>query len=327
MAITIKDLAAETGLCVGTISAYLNGKDIRTENKEKISKAIIKTGYIRNENARVLKAHSSKTIGVLIPELSSNFATAIISFTEDELRKYGYGMIVCDCRSDKELEERAISSLVSKTVDGLIVMPTAEDGSIFDLPKSRGIPVVVIDRYIEDKEVSTVLIDNRDVSRKAVENMIAKGRKNIAVIHGGMNVYTSRERFAGYKEAMEANGLSTEGRAVDGKYTIEGGYIAMKKLLRENSGLDGVFVINYDMTLGAMFALKEWGRSPYGELMFSGFDLGDLIKVIDQKVQIVDQPLREIGINAARLIIESIERKSSENIILKASITNNFEKE
>lgn len=327
MAITIKDLVAETGLCAGTISAYLNGKEIKPENKEKISKAIVKTGYIRNENARILKAHSSKTIGVLIPELSSNFATTIISFMEDELRKTGYAIIVCDCRSDKTVERQAVSSLVSKMVDGLIIMPSAEDNSIFDLPKSRNMPIVVIDRYLQDKDICQVVINNREVSEQAVENMIKKGKKNIAVIHGGMNVYTSRERFAGYKDAMNKYGLKTESMAVDGEYTIEGGYLAMKKLLDEKSDLDGIFVINYDMTLGAMYALKEWEKKADSKIMFTGFDLGNLIKVIDQKVQIVNQPLKEIGINAARLIIGSINGESSEDIILKATISNNYEKD
>lgn len=327
MAVTIKDLVTETGLCAGTISAYLNGKEIKPENKEIISKAIIKTGYLRNENARVLKAHSSKIVGVVIPELSSNFATTIISFMEDELRKTGYGIIVCDCRSDKTLERQAVSSLVSKMVDGLIIMPSAEDTGVFDLPKSRNIPIVVIDRYVQDKDICQVVINNREVSAQAVENMIKKGKKNIAVIHGGMNVYTSRERLAGYKDAMDKYGLNTEGMAVDGQYTIEGGYVAMKKLLTEKSGLDGVFVINYDMTLGAMFALKEWEKNTDSKIAFTGFDLDDLIKVIDQKVQIVDQPLKEIGVSAARLILQSIKGESSENIILKADISNNFEKE
>lgn len=94
MSITIKDLAKETGLGCATISAYLNGVPVRPYNKEKIEKAIKKLGYIRNDYARGLKTHRSRTIGVLIPELSNIFSTTIITEMEEVLRAHGYGIIV-----------------------------------------------------------------------------------------------------------------------------------------------------------------------------------------------------------------------------------------
>lgn len=89
MAATIKDIARETGLGYATISAYLNGTNVRPKNKELIEAAIQKLGYVRNEYARGLKTHRSMTIGVLIPELSNTFSTLIVSEMEDELRRMG----------------------------------------------------------------------------------------------------------------------------------------------------------------------------------------------------------------------------------------------
>ena len=146
MAVTIKDLAKETGLACATISAYLNRVPVRAYNKVKIEAAIRKLGYIRNEYARGLKTHKSGTIGVLIPELSNVFSTTIITEIEERLREKGYGIIVCDCRTDVRREEESVRFLLTKMVDGLIIMPVSADKSSFKAAIDKNIPVVVIDR-------------------------------------------------------------------------------------------------------------------------------------------------------------------------------------
>ena len=95
----------------------------------------------------------------------------------------------------------------------------------------------------------------------------------------------------------------------------------MKRLLDLSPNIDGVFVTNYDMTLGSLLALKESGRA--NSLAFTGFELGDLTKVIGQKVQIVDQPIKEIGVSAAKIILNKINKKETSDIVLSASIINN----
>ncbi len=321
MAITIKDLAKETGLGYATISAFLNGNNVRPANKEKIEKAIAKLGYIRNDFARALKAHSSKTIGVLIPELASSFATSIISYMEDELRKYGYGIIVCDCRSDKEIEKQSLRFMISKMVDGLIIMPTSEDKNLLDTVKANNIPVVVIDRKTEIEGVSHIVIDNRQISQKAVNNMLEMGRRQIALIYGGDEVYTSRERHAGYKEALDKYGAYNEKYIRNGMLSMQGGYKAMYDLITKYPEIDGVFVTNFEMTLGALLAVKDCGKKLPDDFSFTGFDLGDMGRIISQTLQVVDQPLNEIGRKAGDTIVEMIKTKLVQDIILKASIT------
>ena len=129
MAVTIKDLARETGLTAATISAYFNGASVRSYNREKIERAIDKLGYIRNDYARALRTHRSMTIGVLIPELSNMFFTGLVTEIEEALRLKRYGLIICDCRSDPSREREAVKFLQSKTVDGIIVMPATDSAS------------------------------------------------------------------------------------------------------------------------------------------------------------------------------------------------------
>lgn len=320
MAITIKDLAKETGLGCATISAYLNGVPVRPYNKEKIEKAVKKLGYIRNDYARGLKTHKSRTIGVLIPELSNIFATTIISEMEEVLRVHGYGIIVCDCRTDLKLEQQSLRFLLSKMVDGLIVMPISTDGSALDIALDTGVPVTVIDRLTDNERVSHVIINNTEISKRATEKLIGEGCRSIALISGPTTVYTAKERRRGYREAIEAQGTYDESRVYNGELSVEGGYQATKRVLADFPDVDGIFVTNYEMTVGCMIALSELGKKIGDEIKFIGFDNVEMSQVFTPKLTTVNQPLKEIGQFAAETILAMINGDNPRDIVLKANI-------
>lgn len=320
MAITIKDLARETGLGCATISAYLNGVPVRPYNKEKIEKAIKKLGYIRNDYARGLKTHRSRTIGVLIPELSNIFATTIISEMEEVLRAHGYGIIVCDCRTDLKLEQQSLRFLLSKMVDGLIVMPISTDGSALNIVLDTGVPVTVIDRLTDNERVSHIVINNREISKRATDKLINEGCKSIALISGPTTVYTAKERRQGYRDALELNGAYDENRIYNGELSVEGGYQATKRIFKDFPDVDGIFVTNYEMTMGCMIALSELGKKIGDEIKFIGFDNIEMSQAFTPKLTTVNQPLKEIGQFAADTILAMIDGDKPRDIVLKADI-------
>lgn len=320
MAVTIKDIVKETGLGAATISAYLNNVPVREYNREKIERAIKKLGYIRNEYARGLKTHESKTIGVLIPELSNIFATTIISEMEEVLRDKGYGIIVCDCRTNVEFEQNAIKFLLSKMVDGLIIMPVTTDGKTLDMATDKNIPVVVIDRMTSNDKVSHITINNKDISKEAVNILLDNKHKRIALITGDMNVYTASQRRMGYQEALEEKGCFDESLIYSGGLCVRGGYQAVKHLLYDHSKVDGIFVTNYEMTVGSIIALGEVGLTIGKDIAFVGFDSLEMSEVSAPKLVTVNQPLKEIGQIAAMTIIAAIAGKPAQNVELKAVI-------
>lgn len=320
MAITIKDLAKETGLGSATISAYLNGVPVRSYNKEKIEQAIKKLGYIRNEYARGLKTHESRTIGVLIPELSNIFATSIISEMEEMLREKGYGIIVCDCRTDLNLEQESLRFLLSKMVDGLIIMPISTDSKALKLALDNNVPITVLDRMTDSDKVSHIVINNREISSQAVNNLIERGLRRIALITGDMEVYTAKERRMGYQEALEAVGCYDESLVYNGGLSVEGGYQATKRMLKECKDIEAVFVTNYEMSVGSMIAMTEEGKLVGNEIEFIGFDNVEMSKVFTPKLATVNQPLKEIGQMAALTITSMIAGEPARNVVLNASI-------
>ena len=165
MAATVKDIAQRTGLGLATISKYLNGGHVLKKNQVLIEEAIKALDFQVNELGRGLKTGKSHTVGVVIPELSNLFSTTIISQMEDLLRQQGYGVLVCDCRTDPKLEGEAIRFLMARRVDGLINMPVGQGDQNLRPALQKGLPVLLMDRLIPGLDLDAVLVDNVSAAR------------------------------------------------------------------------------------------------------------------------------------------------------------------
>ena len=323
--VTIKDVAKETGLGISTISKYLNGGNVREKNKLAIDGAIEKLGFTANEFARGLKTKKSHTVGVVIPELSNLFITSIISVVEDILRKNGYGVIVCDCRTNEEQEREAIRFLMGKMVDGIINMPVSIDGKhLFPLIENE-IPIILLDRMIPQlrEHVNAVLVDNVSASASAIKLLFDAGHTNIGIILGPRDVFTSQQRLLGYSQVFIQNSLlPDESRIIFSDYTVQGGYESMKRLLKDNN-LTAVYTTNYEMTLGALIAISESGVNIPEQISFVGFDNVYLAQVIRPKLTIVTQPIEEIGRHTAEILLSLFSNgtKRTEVITLSTQIS------
>lgn len=305
---TIKDIARETGLGLATISKYINGGNVREKNKIAIDNAIGKLGFRINEFARGLKTNKSHTVGVIIPELNNVFITTIVTVIEDILRKNGYGVLICDCRTDEAQEHEAVRFLMGKMVDGIINMPSTKSGSHLSPLIERNIPIVLLDRMIRElkENVGAVLVDNVNAAASAVKIFFTAGHENIGIILGPEDVFTSQQRLLGYNQILIQNSLQPDtSRAIFSDYTVQGGYESTKRLLADKN-VTAVFATNYEMTLGAIIAINELGMSIPEQISFIGFDNMQLSQVIKPKLTIVTQPLEEIGKNAAEIMLSRL---------------------
>ena len=305
MAATIKDIARETGLSIATVSKYMNGATLREKNRVAIERAVHKLHYTVNEYARALKSNKSRTIGVVIPELSNLFVAHIITKMEEILRGQGYSVIVCDCHTDGKLECEAVRFLLGKMVDGIVNVPVCRDGRHLRPAVEKKVPIVLIDRPVESLAgvVDSVLIDNAAAAKKATADLLRRGHRKIGIIVGPGDVYTSRQRLRGYFDALTEYGVPAEKENIlHGDYTMEGGYESMRRLLKQKS-CTAVFVTNYDMTLGSIIAINEMGMKIPDEISVIGFDNMDLSRVTHPPLTIVAQPMEQIGAQAANLML------------------------
>ena len=309
MAATMKDIARTTGLGLATISKYLNGGKVRPRNKTLIDAAVKELDFTVNSIARSLKTNHSHTIGVIIPELSQAFSTSIITHVTDALRKKGYAVLVCDCRSDGKLEREMVSFLLNKRVDGILNMPTSTNGEHLQPALNRKVPVVLIDRMIQRLvgQVSAVLLDNVDAARKATAFLLDAGHQNTGIVLGAKGVYTSEHRCSGFRKAFAQCGLTArEENIVFSDYSIKGGYESTKKLLSVPQPPTALFVTNFEMTLGAIIALNEMQIRVPEDLSFVGFDKLDLFDAIFPSLALMKQPQNAIGECAAQLLLNML---------------------
>ena len=314
MAATMKDLSRETGLGLATISKYFNGGTVREKNRILIEAAVKKLRYVPNEVARSLKTQQTRVIGVVIPELSNAFITSIISSMEDILRKHDYAVIVCDCRSDPKREKEAVEFLMHRRVDGLINMATDTTGAHLKAALSAGIPVLLIDRLIESLrgKVSAVVIDNIHAATQAVRKLTDLGHRQIGLVLGSPNLYTTDQRLAGYLNALkEADITPSDDYIRYGDYTMDGGYQAVQELLKLKKRPTALFVTNFEMTLGAMLALQHAGIEVPKDLSVIGFDKLELFGEIFPNLTLIRQPQMSIGREAANLMLDMLSDRES----------------
>lgn len=314
MAATLKDLSRETGLGLATLSKYFNGGNVRDKNRVLIEAAVKKLRYVPNEVARSLKTQQTRVIGVIIPELSNAFITSIISSMEDILRKHDYAVIVCDCRSDPKREKEAVEFLLHRRVDGLINMATDATGAHLKAALSANIPVLLVDRLVESLrgKVSAVVIDNIHAAEQAVRKLTGLGHRQIGLVLGSPNLYTTNQRLTGYLNALKDAGIAPSDDYIRyGDYTMDGGYQAVQDLLSLKQRPTALFVTNFEMTLGAMLALQHNNIRVPEDLSVIGFDKLELFGEIFPDLTLIRQPQLSIGRETANLMLDLLSSRDS----------------
>lgn len=304
---TIKDVAKYTGLSIATISKYINGGNVLEQNRAIIQEAIEKLDYKRNEMARGLKTNKTMTIGILIPSLENIFFTTIVSMIEDQLLEEGYGTIICDFKEDADQERKKLEFLVNKNVDGIIMVSYGADKAYIQELLDREIPVILLDRMIKGLDCDCVLADNLNASYQAVEALIVKKHKRIGIICGPEDTYTAEERRKGYIRVHEDYDLEIDEQLISpADYTVEGGYKALVDFWNMSKRPTAVMVTNYEMTIGAIMAINDLGIMVPDDLSIIGFDNIQMSKVVRPPLSIVEQPMKEIGMKAAKLLVKRL---------------------
>lgn len=311
MAATIKDIRAETGLGLATISKYLNGGNVRSENRQKIEEAIKKLDYHPNETARSLVTKRTRTIGFVVNNIASNFSGVLLQHASAYLHERGYGMMICDSSLNEKQEEENIRFCVEKQVDGILMVSTSAEPDFLAPAVRAGIPAVLLDREIRSDSFDCVTIDNCNAAERAADFLISCGHRRIAVIHS--EEYTGNERYKGYLASMEKAGLSVPEEYVCSAHihSAELGYKSMMKLLKLENRPTAVLTTNYEVSLGVIMALNEQGIGCPEDISLIGFDELILPMVMRPKLTLVAQPMEEIASEGARILLKRIEEENS----------------
>lgn len=315
MSATMRDVKNKTGLSLATISKYLNGGNVLPENKILIEEAIKELHYEVNEIARGLVKNKTKIVGVMVHDIECYFSGKLLHYIGQELRKYGYAIMICDSCNDEQIESDNLKFLVSRRVDGIIVLPVSMKAGFLKPAKQAKIPIVLIDRSFQDEEFDCVGIDNKIAAYRAVRILLEHNHKQIAVIASDVE-YTGVERIKGYEDAMREAGLNIPGEYVKkGRHSTEVGYEKMKELLASPNRPTAVLMGNYDIMLGGVLAVNESEFSCPEDISLIGFDALMITGVVRPSWYMVVQPMEKMCVKAVELLLNRIEKKGDEALV------------
>ncbi len=307
---TIKDLAREAGVSYATVSRALNDHpEVSDETKKRIMKIALEMGYQPNAIAQGLVKKETKTVGLIIPDITNPFFPEVARGIEDAAVEAGYTIFLCNTNWNAQREERYFDVLIQKQVDGLIIGPSSEEVSHLGKVLASGIKTVFISRAINHTNGTSIIIDNILGAKQAVEYLIQRGHQRIAFIGGQEDISTNRERLQGYTQALNNNGLALDESLIKtGSFKRDSGYFIMNQILKSDdcNRPTAVFAANDLLALGVIQAVKENGLSIPGDVAVVGFDDIEFASLPEIQLTTVSQPKYDMGKLAFSTLMELI---------------------
>ena len=320
---TIKDVAARAGVGTATVSRYLNGARVR--QAQQVEEAIEALAFRPNQLARSLKSGSTRTIGVLVPDIANPFFADVVHGVESVMRAGEYSLLLCNTDENVERERAIVGILLQKQVDGILMAPATEQSDAPLMLRARRVPVVLIDRRIETEDFDVVLVDNVHGAAQAAEYLVSLGHERIAMISGPLDTTPGRERYQGFRDGLRRSNRELDERYLQvADFREDGGYQAALRLLAVRPAPTALFVSNNLMSIGALRAIHNLGIGVPREMSFIGFDDLALAELTDPPLTVIARPSTEQGVLAMRLLqfrMENDDEAAPRRIVLDTRLT------
>lgn len=326
MKITIKEIAKEAGVSTASVSHVINGtKQLSEETTRKIKDVISKYNFIPNKNASNLSTTSTKLIGVLISSVQDHYVTSIITSMSHVIREHGYQMLFVNTNEDVHYETDALNLFVAQRVEGILISPVTNDSLRVHQDLLKDIPVVQVIRSDLGFSSPKVTADDFNVGYIAAKYLLQSNVKKIGLVYSRYTINPTLERICGFETACTELHYENIKLYEQGFGTVEGGYSAIKQLLKKNPEIDGIFTLNDFMAIGCLKYIKEH-NSNIQVVAFSDFAAADLVEPPISCIAIDQQ---QIGIRATEILFEQLHIQNSyihEKIPIKLKIRNKLTK-
>lgn len=315
--ITLSEIAEKLGISVATVSKALKDyPDISDKTKNEVIKLTEKLKYKPNSYAQSLRNQESKIIGLIVPEIVHHFFANIILGVIKAAEEKGYLVITLQSDESYENEKKQIELLLDKNVDGILLSLANNTvnfkhiGEIID----EGTPVVLYDRISKLIDCNKVVINDRKAAFNATKYLIDSGCKKIAHVRGSLKPQTNIDRFLGYKNAIESNGLDYDKNLVfeAEQLSFENGREIASKILSNHEGIDAIFAATDMIAAGLLEGFNESGIIVPDDISIIGFSNWFITQITSPKLSTIDQPGFEMGEEAFKLLFEEI-KNNKEN--------------
>jgi LacI family transcriptional regulator len=305
--VTIREVARQAKVSVGTVSNVLAGSaTVRAELRRRVEEAMRGLDYHPNQIARSLKTRQTKTLGMVISDITNPFFPQVVRGAEDAAIAAGYLLITLNTDDNPERERQSLSMLRARKVDGLLLTVAAsrDDMNHVEQFRDSGLPIVCIDREVPHVPLDLVCADNVRGAKMCMQHLLSRGHKRIGYLSGSVGLFTAVTRLDGFNQALAEAGIPPDEKLIrHGDFRFDSGYRLAKEMLLEHEPPTALFASNAMMGFGALKAIHELGlRCPedVALAMFDDIPFGD---VIQPRLTVVAQPAYDMGRVAAELLI------------------------
>ena len=333
---TIKDVARDSKVSIATVSNVINDtKYVSPELRQRVFDSMERLGYTTNHIAKNLRSKVSRILGVVLQNVSDVFFSELLMGLEACVRENGYSLLFYNTNFDINEEKKAIQHFKDMWVDGILLDSCVEEKNaaqycefLYGSGGAKDIPIVMLERDF-GRGTNAVTADNFGGSVAAVEHLISLERENIMIISGSFDWDMLNRRTDGYLSVMKEHGLTP--LITTGDLTVSGGYDAVRRQVECGQNFDAIFAINDRMAVGAILALREYGRDVPGDVAVVGFDNIELYKLFDPVPSTVNVPKYQMGYSAANMLIELVDGKNEDvpalelktNLVIRRSSDSN----
>lgn len=309
-AVTLKQVAKAAGVHSSTASRALDPSKrhmLGGEVVERVAEVAKSLGYRPNTLAASLRTQRSRLVGVLLPDLTNSVFSPILGGVTEALGEAGYSVVVADAGTDGEHQARLFNELLARRVDGLVLATASRSDPMVERTLETGIPTVLVNRAESGNRVGSVVSDDAEGMRLAVEHLLDLGHRNIAHIAGPPNLSTGFLRRRGLEQSLSAHGLAPVATTIARAFSREEGRLACLALLDKTCKATAIVAANDLLAMGAYQALRERGLSCPDDISIVGHNDMPLVDMINPPLTTVRIRHRTMGREAARLLLSQIQ--------------------
>lgn len=300
---TIQDVARLAKVAPATVSNVLNGsRPVAEIRKERVLAAVKALGYRPNALAASLRRKETRTIGIVVPDLTNPFFGALVHRIEELAAESDYQILLVSSNEDPKQEAARIRTLLDRRIDGLIVAPARDEVEAVSHPIGALPPTVLVDRGFGLPGFDTIGADNVEAAYRGCKHLLELGHRDIALIAMDPKLANFADRIAGYRKALAEAGVGRRARVVTGGLDVESCRTAIERELRRPQRPTAIFAASYVATLGAIKAIRAVGLDLPSDVSLLGIDDADWMEALHPYISAVAQPVEQMAAEAWRLL-------------------------
>ena len=321
---TVLDVAKRAGVAPITVSRVINNSGyISQATRERVEAAVKELGYVPNTIARGLRSKRTRTLALVVTDITNPYFTLMARGVEDVAGNANYTVVYCNTDESETKEEKYANILAQRQVDGVLLVPACGNVKTIKFLLANDINVVALDRRVSEVEIDSVRSDSEEGAYRLVKLLLELGHKQIAVVTGPRDVSTSVDRVAGYRRALAEAGLTENELIYHGEFNQYSGYEFTQQAMKHSPKPTAIFGVNNFITIGIIKALRDLKIEVPGDVSVVGFDDLPESMLLSPFLTVAAQPAYEMGRTATELLLKRISGEltgESQNLILPIEV-------